>query len=202
MKKNGRKAIWMATTWMVGFLMLSPLTWGGQVTNEVQKSIDRIISILTDPKYKGPEKKTERRALIRQMANERFNWEEMARRSLGPHWRDRSEAERKEFISLFGNLLERTYIDKIESYSGEKVIYAGESVDGEYSTANTKVLTKNGTEVPLDYRLMKVNGQWKVYDIVVAGVSLVNNYRSQFNSILVRSSFKDLLEKLKAKQAG
>lgn len=202
MKKAGRKAIWMAATWVVGFLMLSSLTWAGQVSNEIQKSIDRIISVLMDPKYKGPDKKTERRAIIREVANERFSWEEMARRSLGAHWRDRSESEKKEFISLFGDLLERTYIDKIESYSGEKITYINEAVDGDYATANTKIVTKNGTEVPLDYRLMKSNGQWKVYDIVVAGVSLVNNYRSQFNSILVRSSFKDLLEKLKAKQSG
>lgn len=202
MKKAGRKMIWMAATWTVGFLMLSPVSWGGEVTHEIQKSVDRIISVLMDPKYKGPERKAERRALMRQAANERFNWEEMARRSLGAHWRDRSESERKEFISLFGDLLERTYIDKIESYSGEKILYINDTVDGIYATANTKILTKNGTEVPLDYRLMKANSQWKVYDIVIAGVSLVNNYRSQFNSILVRSTFKDLLEKLKAKQSG
>ena len=131
--------------------------------------------------------------------DEVFDWEEMAKRTLGRHWRRRSEPEKEEFIYLFGKLLERTYLDKVEGYSGEKVIYIGDRVEGNYALVKVKILTKQDTEIRVLYRMKKKAGKWMVYDISIEGVSLINNYRTQFNNILVRSSFKRLIEKLKAK---
>ncbi|MBW1681642.1 MAG: ABC transporter substrate-binding protein, partial [Deltaproteobacteria bacterium] len=128
-----------------------------------------------------------------------FDWEEMSRRTLARHWRKRTPAEKKEFIRLFGHLLERTYLDRVEGYSGEKVIYEGEAVDGDYGIVKVKIVTRKETEIPVKYRVKRKDGQWYVYDISIQGVSLINNYRRQFNSIIVGSSYKKLIKKLKAK---
>jgi phospholipid transport system substrate-binding protein len=185
-----------------GLLLTFSSAWGGEVMMEVNKNIDKVISILTDPQYNGPEKKSERKLLTRQVADDLFNWEEMARRTLGAHWRKINSDEKKEFVNLFTDLLERNYLGKIEQYSGEKIIYESEMISGKYALVKTKVLTLTDTEIPLNYRLLRKNDRWKVYDIVIEGVSLVNNYRSQFNSIIRRSSFKDLLDKIQTKPTG
>ncbi|PYM04964.1 MAG: organic solvent tolerance ABC transporter substrate-binding protein, partial [Candidatus Rokuibacteriota bacterium] len=145
-------------------------------------------------------KTTERRATLRTIANEIFDFAEISQRSLGRHWQTRTLPEREEFVTLFGDLLERTYISKIESYSGERVAYAGEMVDGDQATVRTQITTKQGTEVPVDYRMFQRDGRWRVFDVNIEGVSLVGNYRTQFNAIITRSSYQDLVTKLKAKQ--
>ncbi|RLB82287.1 MAG: ABC transporter substrate-binding protein [Deltaproteobacteria bacterium] len=148
---------------------------------------------------KSPEEEPERRKLIRKAVDERFDWEEMAKRTLGRHWRKRTEKEKKEFIYLFGKLLERTYLDRVEGYSGERVVYVGDRIQGDYAIVKVKILTAQDTEIPVLYRMKKKDDKWLVYDITIEGVSLINNYRTQFNNILVRSSFKTLIEKIKAK---
>ncbi len=175
--------------------------FAGVPTDGIKKTTDRILVIVSDPALKGPENKDKRGQLIRKAVDERFNWEAMTKRSLARHWRKRTEAEKKEFISLFGKLLERTYLDKVGSYSGEKVIYVGETIDGRYGTVTAKILTHSQTEVEVRYRLKELNGDWRVYDISVEGVSLVNNYRKQFNSIILRSSYDELVQKLRKKVA-
>jgi phospholipid transport system substrate-binding protein len=125
----------------------------------------------------------------------------MSRRSLGRHWAQRSEQEKKEFVRLFGQLLERTYIDKVEGYSGEKVNYLGERVDGDYAEVEVKIVTKKNTEIMVLYKLRTRDQKWWVYDMVIEGVSLVNNYRTQFTDILAKSSFEGLMKKLKEKTA-
>ena len=187
-----------------GFLLmvtLAPPCFGGAPTDGIKKATDRILVIVSDPALKGPENKGKRGKLIRQAVDERFNWEAMTKRSLARHWRGRTEAEKKEFIELFGKLLERTYLGKVGSYSGEKVIYVGETIDGKYGTVTAKILTHSHTEVLVLYRLKIIGGDWRVYDISVEGVSLVNNYRKQFNSIILRSSYDDLVAKLREKVA-
>ncbi len=189
---------------MGGFLMMVMLVapcFAGAPTDGVKETTDRILVIVSDPALKGPENKDKRGKLIRQAVDERFNWEAMTKRSLARHWRKRTDAEKKEFIELFGKLLERTYLDKVGSYSGEKVIYVGETIDGKYGTVTAKILTHSHTEVLVRYRLKETGGNWRVYDISVEGVSLVNNYRKQFNSIILRSSYDDLVAKLRAKVA-
>ena len=133
--------------------------------------------------------------------DERFNWPDISRRTLGRHWSKRSDKEKKEFIDLYGKLLERTYLSKVGDYSGEKVIYLREVIDGNYSLVCINIIDKTGAEIPVKYKLKKKGDDRLVYDISIEGVSLVNNYRSQFNSIIMRSSFEKLIEQLKIKVA-
>jgi phospholipid transport system substrate-binding protein len=137
---------------------------------------------------------------VRKIANDIFDFAEIAKRSLARHWQGRSEAERKEFVGLFADLLERSYISKIELYGGEKILYTGERIDGDAASVTTKIITKNGTEVPIEYRLLRQSDRWLVYDVSIEGVSLVSNYRTQFNKIIQTSSYAELVKKMKAKQ--
>ena len=193
-----RSAVLLAV--VVSFLLVSTgLARAGEPTDQIKETTDKILNIVKDPALKVPEREPERRRLIRQAVDERFDWEEMAKRTLARHWRKRTVKEKKEFINLFAKLLERTYMDKVEGYSGEKVVYVGDRVEGKYAVVKIKILTPQDTEIPVFYRMKKKGDKWLVYDISIEGVSLINNYRTQFNSILVRSSFKKLIEKLKAK---
>jgi phospholipid transport system substrate-binding protein len=174
----------------------------GEPTEHIRKTTDRIIAIVTDPGLKEADKSGEKARQIRNVVDERFDWEEMSKRTLARHWKDRTQAQRAEFIDLFGRLLERTYLDKVEGYSGEKVLYVDEKVEGDFSLVTVKIITKQDTEIQVQYRLKKKGGEWLVYDISIEGVSLVNNYRKQFSSILTRSSYDDLVEKLRSKVEG
>jgi phospholipid transport system substrate-binding protein len=182
-------------------LGISVSALGGEPTEKMRQTTDKILSILADPSLKKPSKVEERRRLIRNAVDERFNWEEMARRSLARHWASRTDEEKKEFIRLFGELLERTYMGKVEGYSGEKVLYEGEKADGDYATVKVKIATEKNVDIPVEYRLKKEGNDWLVYDISIEGVSLVNNYRTQFNSTITQSSYESLVKKLKAKVA-
>jgi len=174
--------------------------WAGPPTEQLRDRIDRVVKVLEEPALKKDAKTTDRRATLRTIANEIFDFAEISQRSLGRHWQARTPPEREEFVALFGDLLERTYVSKIEIYSGERVAYAGEMVDGDQATVRTRIITKQGTEVPVDYRMFQRDGRWRVFDVNIEGVSLVANYRTQFNAIIVRSSYQDLVTKLKAKQ--
>lgn len=171
----------------------------GEPTDKIKQTTDRILSIVTDPSLKAASKEHEKRRLIRKAVDERFDWEEMARRSLGRYWAQRSDAEKKEFTHLFSDLVERTYMDKVEGYSGEKVRYRGETVDKDTSAVKVEIETKKNTVIPVEYRLVKRGNDWLVYDISIEGVSLINNYRTQFNSIITQSSYDELIKRLKAK---
>jgi phospholipid transport system substrate-binding protein len=173
---------------------------GGEVTDQVKQTVDKVIAILKDPSLQGPEQKEKRRMAIRNAVGERFDFTEMAKRSLARHWAKRSAAEQKEFVQTFSALVENSYASNIEGYTDEKVVYTGESLDGNYAEVKTKIVTAKN-EIPIDYRLLKVNAEWMVYDVVIEGVSLVNNYRTQFNKIIGQSSYEDLVQKMKAKLA-
>jgi phospholipid transport system substrate-binding protein len=175
--------------------------WAGVPTEKVKETADKIILIVSDPVLKDQAKAAERRELIRKAVDDLCDWEEMSRRSLGRHWAQRSEQEKKEFVSLFGKLLERTYVDKVEGYSGEKVNYTGEKVDGDYAEVDVKIVTNKNTEIPVVYRMRAKGEKWWVYDMVIEGVSLVNNYRTQFSDMLAKSSYEGLVKKLKEKVA-
>jgi phospholipid transport system substrate-binding protein len=173
--------------------------WAGEPTDQIKQTTDKILSIITNPALKPPSKTAEREKLIRQAVDERFDWEEMARRALATHWAKRTLEERKEFVRLFADLLERTYKKKVEDYSGEKVLYEGETKDGDYATVKVKIVSKKNKDIPVEYRLKKEGNDWFVYDVSIEGVSLVNNYRTQFNSIIVQSSYENLIKRLKDK---
>lgn len=166
---------------------------------EIKQTTNKILSIVTDPTLKAPSKIAEKEKLIRQVVDERFDWEEMAHRSLATHWAKRTAEERKEFVRLFADLLERTYMKKVEDYSGEKVLYEGETKDGDYATVKVKIITKKNKDIPVEYRLGKQGNDWFIYDVSIAGVSLVNNYRTQFNSIILQSSYENLIKRLREK---
>ena len=166
----------------------------------MKQTTDKILSILTDPTLKESPRAEERERLIRKTLDERFDWEEMARRSLAKYWAQRTEEEKKEFVNLFTDLLERTYVDKVvEGYSGEKIIYEGENIESAYGTLKVIIVTKKNTNIAVEYKLRKGGDQWLIYDVSIEGVSLVNNYRAQFDSIMTKVSYANLAKMLKDK---
>lgn len=174
----------------------------GLATDQVKGTVDQVTKILTDPALKGEKKLQERRAKIRQVVLQRFGFTEMSKRSLGRYWNERTPEERTEFVRLYTDLLERAYIDRVDGYTGEQVVYLGESVDGDYSEVRSKIVTKRNQEIPILYRLQKTNANWEVYDVIVEGVSLVNNYRTQFSKIIRTSSYQGLVKKMQVKLEG
>ena len=172
----------------------------GPVSDQLKDAVDRVVKVLEDPALKGPDRKVERQAAVTKIAQEIFDFPEVARRSLARHWQPLTDKQREEFTALFADLLERSYVSKIELYSGEKITYANERVEDDNATVATRIVTKSGAEVPIDYRMLKKGTRWLVYDVNIEGVSLVSNYRTQFNKIIQTSSFNDLLLKLKTKQ--
>ena len=171
----------------------------GAPTEQLRKQVDEVIRVLDDPALKG--KAAERRDAVRKLAGEVFDYNEMARRSLGTHWNARTPEERQEFVALFSDLLDRAYFSKIDTYQGEKVRYGAETVDGEQATVKTAIIGKDGKEIPIDYRMHQVNGRWSVYDVSIQGVSLVANYRTQFNRVVTTESYESLLQRLRDKDA-
>jgi phospholipid transport system substrate-binding protein len=173
----------------------------GAPTEQLRTQIDRVIKVLEDPELKKESRLLERRIVIRQIANEIFDFTETTRRSLGPHWQTRTREERDEVTRLFADLLERSYIGKIELYSGERIQFLGDAIEGDQSTVRTRLVTKAGTEIPVDYRMHRVPGdRWLTYDVAIEGVSLVANYRAQFNKIIQTAGYKSLVKKLTAKE--
>lgn len=166
----------------------------------MKKTSDRILKILKDPELKAKSKEPEKRRLLRQIADERFDWEEMSKRSLGIHWGERTPEERKEFVSLFADLLERSYMGKIEGYKNEKILFEKEKIDGDYAVVETTIVTERDVEIPINYRLRTKDSNWLIYDVSIEGVSLVNNYRTQFNNIILSSSYQELVKRMKTKQ--
>jgi phospholipid transport system substrate-binding protein len=171
----------------------------GPPTDQLKAATDRVVTILQDPELKKPEQLAERRKQIRAVANEMFDWPETGKRALGAKAQACSGPQREEFSPLFADLLERSYVGKLELYSGERIVYTGESSEGDTSTVRTKITAKSG-DIPIDYKMHKVGDRWRVYDVTIEHVSLVSNYRSQFNKIIQQTSCGELIKKLKTKQ--
>jgi phospholipid transport system substrate-binding protein len=174
--------------------------WAGAPTDQLKAQIDRTIKILDDPELKKPGKERERRGAVRLVANDIFDFGETAKRSLARHWAARTQAERDEFVQLFTDLLERSYISKIELYGGEKIRFVGEATDPDGAIVKSRLVTKAETEIPIDYRMHLRGEKWLVYDVLIEGVSLISNYRTQFNKIITTSSYQELVKKMKSKQ--
>ena len=196
---RGRRALGLAFA-ALALVAFAQGAWAGTATEQLKSAIDRVLATVDNPALKGNAKIVERRAAVRKIANEIFDFTEIARRALGRYWPPLSEAQHTEFVGLFEDLLGRTYLSKIELYGGEKIVYGGERLDGDVATVGTKILTKNGTEVPVDYHLFKHGDRWMIYDINVEGVSLVSNYRTQFNKIIQTNGYSTLVERMKSKQ--
>jgi phospholipid transport system substrate-binding protein len=188
----------LAAVFAVPALVTHP-AWASTPTEAVRTQVEQVIRVLEDPALKQEARLSERQKTIRRIAYELFDFEETTRRSLGRHWQGRTPAERAEFVTLFADLLERTYIGRIEQYSGEQVVFAGETVDGPQATVRTRLAVKGAGDVPIDYRLHRRAGRWRVYDVTIEGVSLVGNYRAQFNRIIQTSSYEGLVQRLRTR---
>jgi phospholipid transport system substrate-binding protein len=196
-----RAMAWAMAVMVVAVLAVAHDARAGAPTEQLRTHVDRAIKVLEDPDLAKEGRMTERRAAIRRIANDIFDFTETTRRSLGPHWQARTPQEREEITRLFADLLERSYIGKIEMYSGEKIQYVGDAIEGEQATVRTRLVTKQGVEIPVDYRMHRVGGdRWLSYDVVIEGVSLVANYRVQFNKIIQTSGYPSLVSKLAAKE--
>jgi phospholipid transport system substrate-binding protein len=196
--KSGRM---LALVVLTGVLTSGGAAWAGAPTDQLRGRVDRVLRVLEDPALRQDARTAERRAVIRALAFEIFDFRELSQRALARHWHGRSPVERDEFTQLFADLLERSYLGKIETYSGgERIQYTAETADGDQATVRTRIVTKSGTEIPVDYRMHRVGDRWLVYDVAIEGVSLVANYRAQFNRIIQTSSFRDLVDRLRAKQ--
>ena len=181
-------------------MAFGPSVEAGIPTDQLKGATDRVLKLVQDPELNKPEKADERRKQIRAVANEIFDWQETGKRALARHWQARTPAQREEFSALFADLVERSYVGKIEAYSGERILYVSETLDGDQATVKTKLATKSNTEIPIDYRMQKEGDRWRAYDVLIEGVSLVGNYRTQFNRIIQQSGYDELVKKLKTKQ--
>lgn len=176
--------------------------WAGPPTDQLRDGVDRVFKILKDPELAGDKQVDQRRAAISKVAGELFDFGEMAKRSLGQHWAQRTLAERGEFVRLFTELIQRSYISKVDQHdAAAKMTYQGETVDDDYAVVRTTIPLPRGNEMPLGYRMHKTSGRWQVYDLSIDGISLAANYRAQFNKIIRTSSYEDLVARLKSNQA-
>jgi phospholipid transport system substrate-binding protein len=171
----------------------------GEPTEQIRAAIDNGVEVVKNAKLDGAKERAETLHRLKQVIYPLFDFEEMARRSLGAHWRRLDPQRQKQFVTLFTELLERTYANSINLYDGQTVTYTGETLDGDYAEVATKIATKKGEVFSAVYKLHRVDGKWKVYDVVVEGISVVNNYRSQFNRVIVNSSLDELMRRLKEK---
>ncbi len=174
-------------------------TLASPVQDQLKVTIDNVLEILRDQSLKGDEKREEKKESLRRVIHEKFSFAKMSQLSLARHWKKRSDEEKKAFIEMFGQLLEEIYISKIDDYTDEEVVYVKEFVRGKKAQVYTKIITDT-VEIPIDYRMYQTeDGKWMVYDLVIEGVSLVGNYRSQFDQILRKESYEKLVEDLKKK---
>ena len=184
---------------VVASAVAAPVTGPGEV---VQSAVSRVVVAVqrtgtgAHASQAQNQVRQQRRLELRRVAAELFDFDEISRRALSRHWAVRTAEEQAEFTRLFTDLLERTYVGRIESYSGESIVYLGEAVDGPFATVRSKVVTLRRTETPFDYRLHLRDGRWRVYDILIDHVSFVATYRSEFARIIQRESYAALVERL------
>ena len=179
----------------------------GNPRDVVQGAVTRALTVLEEAQVSRPESQQagrvpldKVRSELRRVVADLFDFDEMARRTLSRHWAGRSAKERAEFVGLFTDLLERSYLARIEGYTGGKIAYLGETVDDDYAVVRSRVL-RRPRDVALDYRLHLRNGRWKVYDVLVDGVSWVSTYRSQFDRVILTASWDELVDRLRKKQS-
>jgi phospholipid transport system substrate-binding protein len=173
--------------------------YAGVPTEEIRTAIDQGIEILKSAKLDNNKQRSQVINQLREIVYTRFDFEEMAKRSLGSHWRRLNPQQQKEFVSAFTELLETTYADKIDLYEGQQVEYIGETIDKNYAEVNTRVIGKNRQTYTVDYKLHEIGGKWRIYDVIAENISLVNNYRSQFNRVVVNSSIEELIKRIRQK---
>ncbi len=189
------------TSLIVSTVFAAPII-AATAREEVQGAIEKVIAILNDPNLRSEAKKSQRIEQLREVLFPKFDFAEMAKRSLGINWQQRTPQEREEFVKVFTELMENSYMESIDSYNGQKVKVVGDKQDNNFAEVDSKIVNNKGEEFSVDYKLLRSGSDWKIYDVVIENVSVVNNYRSQFNRVIARSSFADLMQKMRAKQFG
>jgi phospholipid transport system substrate-binding protein len=197
MRVRGRVTLIAAS--LLALLALVPRAWAGEPGKQLLTRIDQVLKVLDDPQLKKPERAQERRQAVRRIAIEILDFEEISRRSLGRHWDARTARERQEFMQLFGDLLERAYIARLETYSGEQIALVGDESEGSRAIVRTKVVTRRGAEIPVEYRMLRRGKSWRAYDVVLGGMSLVDSYRAQFDKVIQRTSYRQLVQQVREK---
>ena len=178
-----------------------PAAWAGAPTDQLRDGIERVFKVLGDPDLSGDDKAGQRRTAVTRIAREIFDFVEMSKRALGRHWDQRTPAERTEFARLFTELIQRSYFSRIDEHGTEKTIFRGEAMDGDHAVVRTTLLLARGNRMPLDYSMRRTGDRWRVHDINLDGISLLANYRSQFNRIIRTSSYADLVTRLTSHEA-
>jgi len=197
-----RKTIGAAATLLAGFFLVQDFLWAGPPTQQVRSTVESVYTGLLNSRQESEAKKKNHAAAIKQAIARRFDFAEMAKRALGPYWERRSARERNEYVKLFSEVVTDAYVDQMELFAGERILYQRESRDGDFAEVDTKALGIKGDELDVNYKLRSRGGEWKVYDLVVENVSVVNNYRAQFARVMNRGSFDDLLAKLRDAHAN
>jgi phospholipid transport system substrate-binding protein len=188
---------WYLKVLLAGALVLGLGTnsWAGAPTEQLRTYTDQILKVLESPGLSLPEK----RAAVRKLASEVFDTMETAQRVLGQHWQPLNQTQREDFAKLFANLLEQTYISRIDEFGGERLTYVSEQVDGDRAVVRARIITNKGTEVPVESRLLLKGDRWLTYDILVENLSLVSNYRSQFDRVIRQQGYPELVKRLQAR---
>jgi len=181
-------------------LLPAPSRAGGP-TDQLRGTVDKVLTIVRSSHSTSKAQMEAQRAQLVEVIYPRFDFTEMAKRSLGRHWAGRTPEEQREFVTIFAAMLGRSYADNIESYTSQNVLYTRESEDQNYAQVDTKIVTENRPPLSINYKLQSVDKVWKVYDLVIEDISVVNNYRSQFNRVIARSSFEELVRVMKEKQS-
>ncbi len=187
---------------LVAALALFPVPAGaGAPTDQLRAAAEKVTQILDDPALQAEARAPERQAAVRAAVIDLLDFTEISRRALARHWRPLTDAEREEFVALFRALLDRTYLPQIKLYQGERIQFVGESVDGDFSAVQARVATRRGQEAAVMFRLHRRDERWLIYDVSVEGISLVGNYRAQFDQIIQRASYQGLVTRIKQKLA-
>jgi phospholipid transport system substrate-binding protein len=193
------RTVTIALTFMLTTVLSAAPAVAGAPTEQLRRHVDEVIRVLEDPVLKGqPE---QRRAAVRRISEDIFDYPDTARRALGRHWAARTPEEQAEFVKLFADLLDRAYFSRIDQYQGERVRYVDETIEGSEAVVKTLIVTTRGSEVPVDYRMRLAKGRWLVHDVNIEGVSLVANYRTQFNKIVQTESYERPVQRLRERGA-
>lgn len=188
------KIMWQSALAVVITLSLGGYAWASSPTEQLRAYTDQVMKALEDPTLTA----SARLEAVRTVAGEAFDVTETAKRALGPHWQQRTSAEQGEFVQLFQDLLERGYLSRIGEYGGEQIKYVSEKVDGDYALVRALIVTKKGTQIPVESRLLRKADRWLIYDVLVENVSLIASYRSQFDRVIRTTSYGELVRRLKS----
>jgi phospholipid transport system substrate-binding protein len=190
----------LATAWVVALAVaVAAPASAGPPTETLRDSVDRLFALLDDPALREPGRAAERHRMIRTLAEQTLDFSESARRALGTHWEARTEAERTRFVRLFGDLIDHAYLARL-SHDGERLAFDSETITGREAVVKGRALSRSGSVTPVIFALHEgADGRWRAVDVSFEGMSLVGNYRAQFNKILRASSFDDLVARLEAK---